>query len=142
MPLVPSPLPSDAAAVSSTPLTVCLDQAPERNHRALSTAIITGSAGLIGSEAARRFHDLGWDVFGVDNDLRATFFGPEASTQWMAESLENDLARYRHVAVDIRDVNAVTKLVRDVSNDLELVVHAAAQPSQTGLRGSLRPTSR
>ncbi len=95
----------------------------------MSTAIVTGSAGLIGSEAARHFHALGWDVFGIDNDLRASFFGAEASTQWMADSLDRDLPRYRHTSIDIRDAEAVTKLVKDVSQDLGLVIHTAAQPS-------------
>ena len=95
----------------------------------MSTAIITGSAGLIGSEAAKHFHGLGWDVVGIDNDMRATFFGAEASTRWMAEGLEADLQRYRHVGIDIRDSSAVAELVKDVSSDLQLVIHAAAQPS-------------
>jgi len=95
----------------------------------LSTAIITGSAGLIGSEAARLFHDLGWDIIGIDNDMRATFFGAEASTRWMAESLDGDLPRYRHVDIDIRDGEGMSKLVRDLPGDLSLVIHTAAQPS-------------
>jgi CDP-paratose 2-epimerase len=95
----------------------------------LSTAIITGSAGLIGSEAARHFHGLGWDIVGIDNDLRASFFGAEASTRWMAERLERDLPRYRHARIDIRDADAVGRLVKEVSADLALLIHTAAQPS-------------
>ncbi len=81
------------------------------------------------TRGAPHFHGLGWDVFGIDNDLRATFFGPEASTQWMADSLDTDLPRYRHTPIDIRDSDAVTKLVQAVSQDLGLVIHTAAQPS-------------
>jgi CDP-paratose 2-epimerase len=95
----------------------------------LSTAIITGSAGLIGSEAARHFDALGWQVFGIDNDMRADFFGPEASTRWMVDRLDAELPRYRHLDVDVRDSSALTRLVREIAGDLELVIHAAAQPS-------------
>jgi CDP-paratose 2-epimerase len=95
----------------------------------MSTVLVTGSAGLIGSEACRHFHDLGWDVVGIDNDMRASFFGPEASTAWMRGRLERELRRYRHVGIDIRDSDAVERLVTDLSGDLELVIHAAAQPS-------------
>jgi len=95
----------------------------------VSTALITGSGGLIGSEAARHFHDLGWDVVGVDNDMRRTFFGDDASTRWMRSELESGLANYRHVDADIRDEGAMTALVRDLAPDLELVIHTAAQPS-------------
>jgi CDP-paratose 2-epimerase len=95
----------------------------------VSTVLITGSGGLIGSEAARHFHDLGWDVVGVDNDMRRTFFGDDASTRWMRNRLESRLPSYRHVDADIRDQHAMTALVRDLARDLELVIHTAAQPS-------------
>lgn len=94
----------------------------------MSTVLITGSAGLIGSEAARHFHDLGWDVIGLDNDMRSTFFGAEASTKWMADRLTAELDRYRHHAVDIRDEAAVARTVGE-TRDLELIIHTAAQPS-------------
>jgi CDP-paratose 2-epimerase len=95
----------------------------------MSTAIVTGSSGLIGSEAVRHFHGLGWDVVGVDNDMRRVFFGPEASTAWMASRLERELANYRHLELDIRDAAAVDGVFRSFASDLELVIHAAAQPS-------------
>jgi CDP-paratose 2-epimerase len=95
----------------------------------LSTILITGSAGLIGSEATRHFHGLGWDVVGVDNDMRQVFFGAEASTQWMSDRLSSDLPGYRHHSLDIRDAAAMDALVRDIANDLKLVIHTAAQPS-------------
>jgi CDP-paratose 2-epimerase len=95
----------------------------------MSTVIVTGSSGLIGSETARHFHELGWDVVGVDNDMRSVFFGREASTAWMASRLDNELANYTHLNIDIRDGAAVRLAFRKVASDLELVVHAAAQPS-------------
>lgn len=95
----------------------------------MSTAIITGSAGLIGAEASRHFHELGWDVVGIDNDMRRVFFGSEASTDWTARRLVQELPRYSHLSMDIRDAESVNRAVRRVSADLGLVIHCAAQPS-------------
>ena len=96
----------------------------------MSVAIITGSAGLIGSEAVRHFAQQGLDVIGVDNDMRSRFFGEEASTSWQRQQLERELgSRYRHVAADIRDQDAIESLFRSVGPELALVVHTAAQPS-------------
>jgi CDP-paratose 2-epimerase len=96
----------------------------------MSIAVITGSAGLIGSEAARHFASLGLEVVGIDNDMRRVFFGDEASTAWQRRRLEKDLSgRYRHHDIDIRDREAVEGLFRRLSRSLGLVVHAAAQPS-------------
>ncbi len=96
----------------------------------MSVVVVTGSAGLVGSEAARYFARKGMDVVGVDNDMRRTFFGPEASTVWQRRSLEEELgARYRHVDRDIRDAPAMEALFREYGAAIELVIHAAAQPS-------------
>ena len=96
----------------------------------MSIALITGSAGLIGSEAARHFAGLGMNVVGVDNDMRRRFFGDEASTLWQQERLREDLGgRYRHVAADIRDSAAMSRLFRRYGRRIALVVHTAAQPS-------------
>lgn len=96
----------------------------------MSIAIVTGSAGLIGSEAARHFAGLGLHVVGVDNDMRATFFGEEASTAWNARRLVTELgSSYTHLALDIRDRAAVDALVKQYGDDLALVMHCAAQPS-------------
>ena len=95
----------------------------------MSVAIITGAGGLIGSEAVSHFHDLGWDVVGIDNDMRSRFFGPEASTSWMVERLENRLERYTHVSADVRDADAINKLFARYGEDIGLIIHTAAQPS-------------
>ena len=73
----------------------------------MSIALVTGSAGLIGSETSKRFHAEGYDIVGVDNDMRAKFFGAEASTALTRTKLEKSLKNYRHEAVDIRDTAAV-----------------------------------
>jgi CDP-paratose 2-epimerase len=96
----------------------------------MSTALVTGSAGLIGSEASLHFASLGMNIVGIDNDMRSVFFGPEASTAWNRERLLRSLgAQYTHRDLDIRDREAVIRLVSDLGPQLSLVVHTAAQPS-------------
>jgi CDP-paratose 2-epimerase len=89
--------------------------------------VVTGSAGLIGSEAARHYDRLGWQVTGVDNNMRRTFFGSDGDTSWQRDALERDCRRYRHAAIDIRDREAVFDLLREVRP--HAVIHCAAQPS-------------
>ncbi len=96
----------------------------------MAVAIITGSAGLIGSESCRYFASQGLDIVGIDNDMRAKFFGPEASTLWQRTQLKSELAdRYLHVDMDIRDDQAIDALFKRFGSDIKLIVHAAAQPS-------------
>lgn len=95
----------------------------------MSIAVITGSAGLIGSEASRHFAKLGMDVVGIDNDMRARFFGAEASTQWNREALQSELKNYTHVEIDIRDFDAIETLFKKYAGDIGVIIHTAAQPS-------------
>src|SRR5689334_3374099 len=96
----------------------------------MSVVIVTGSAGLIGSEASRHFAALGLDVVGIDNDMRRVFFGEDASTQHQRTRLENELGpRYRHVEADIRNDEIINRLFERYGSDIALVIHTAAQPS-------------
>lgn len=96
----------------------------------MSVAIISGSAGLIGSEAARHFAGLGFDVVGIDNDMRRTFFGDDASTRWVVDELTSTLgSRYRHLDLDIRDRAAIAAAFATYGRAIGVVIHAAAQPS-------------
>ena len=95
----------------------------------MRTAVITGSGGLIGSEAVRYFAAAGFDVVGIDNDMRARFFGPSASTRDTSESLKAEFDNFSGFDVDIRDADAVVKVFARHANDLQLVIHTAAQPS-------------
>ncbi len=90
-------------------------------------ALITGSGGLIGSECARVLCGEGWDVVGIDNDMRAQFFGNEGTTRPVVEELISTLPRYRHHAMDIRDRQGVRDLLRHERPDF--IIHTAAQPS-------------
>lgn len=96
----------------------------------MTIALVTGSAGLIGSEATRYFADQGMTVVGIDNNMRQTFFGPEASTHWQLSELKNSLGdRYRHVDGDIRDMDLISRTFSEYGKSIRLVVHTAAQPS-------------
>lgn len=89
--------------------------------------LITGSAGLIGSEAVRHYCKRDYDVVGVDNNMRRYFFGAEASTEWSRDQLERQFLNYHHHALDIRDQGAMEELFRLYK--FSLIIHTAAQPS-------------
>ena len=95
----------------------------------MSCVLITGSAGLIGSETAAFYAQRGHLVVGIDNDMRRTFFGDEASTRWKRDALVHDYVQYQHHDVDIRDRSAVERIFQEYGAEIELVLHAAAQPS-------------
>jgi CDP-paratose 2-epimerase len=95
----------------------------------MSVAIVTGSAGLVGSESVRHFAALGMKVVGVDNNMRAKFFGNEASTEWMRKRLVREVPGYSHHQIDIRDQAEIFRLFEFYKRDIALVIHAAAQPS-------------
>jgi len=89
--------------------------------------IVTGSSGLIGSEVVDYFCKLGWEVHGVDNNMRADFFGPQGDTRWNQTRLKSLHPHFHHHELDIRDRPEVLALLQALRP--ELLVHAAAQPS-------------
>jgi CDP-paratose 2-epimerase len=89
--------------------------------------LVTGSSGLIGSEVVRHFAGRGWRVFGIDNNMRADFFGPAGDTRWNQQRLIADLPDFVHRELDIRDRAEVLRALKEIQPDM--VVHAAAQPS-------------
>ena len=89
--------------------------------------LVTGSSGLIGSEVVDYFCTLGWEVAGVDNNMRADFFGPDGDTRWNQRRLQTRHARFTHHELDVRDRPGVDALIDSVRPSL--IVHAAAQPS-------------
>jgi CDP-paratose 2-epimerase len=95
----------------------------------LRTIIVTGSAGLIGSETVRRFANDSAHVVGIDNDMRAQFFGPEASTKKTREDLIANVRGYTHHNLDIRDAPAITELFKQQRGKIDAIVHTASQPS-------------
>jgi CDP-paratose 2-epimerase len=98
-----------------------------KTMKAMRKLLVTGSSGLIGSEVATYFSHRGWDVHGVDNNMRAFFFGPEGDTRWNQRRLQETLPRFTHHELDIRNRQGVLELIETLRPDA--VVHAAAQPS-------------
>lgn len=95
----------------------------------MKIAIITGSAGLIGSESVSFFSDKFDLIIGIDNNLRQYFFGEDGSTQWNKNKLLEQYANYQHSDIDIRDYESVKKIFEKHGSDIKLVLHTAAQPS-------------
>jgi CDP-paratose 2-epimerase len=92
--------------------------------------LVTGSAGLIGSESVRFFCNLGCTVVGIDNNMRQVFFGADASTEWNRQRLTEEFGdRYIHHQADIRDQEAITEIFKTYNTDIDLIIHTAAQPS-------------
>jgi CDP-paratose 2-epimerase len=89
--------------------------------------LVTGSSGLIGSEMVKYFDQLGWDVHGIDNNMRADFFGPPGDTRWNQHRLEATCRKFHHHEIDVRDRSAICSLVQKLMPDA--VIHTAAQPS-------------
>jgi CDP-paratose 2-epimerase len=93
----------------------------------VKTIIVTGSSGLIGSEAVLHFESLGYRVVGVDNNMRADFFGPQGDTSWNLERLHSATKHFSHVPLDIRDRAGVLRFVEETRP--AAIIHCAAQPS-------------
>ena len=91
------------------------------------TLLVTGSSGLIGSEVVEHFCCLGWEVHGVDNNMRADFFGPQGDTRWNLQRLRTAFPAFKHHEMDIRNRDGAKALLKEIRP--QAVVHAAAQPS-------------
>ena len=95
----------------------------------MNIALITGAGGLIGSESVSFFADKFDLIIGIDNDMRAYFFGKEASTSWSVKSLQDKFSNYKHINADIREYNDLEIIFKEYGKDIKLLVHTAAQPS-------------
>jgi CDP-paratose 2-epimerase len=95
----------------------------------MNIAIVTGSAGLIGSEAVAFLSNKFDVIVGIDNNMRQYFFGIEASTDWNRQNLSEKVSNYEHYNIDIRDVEAIKLVFEKYNSDIKLIVHTAAQPS-------------
>jgi len=89
--------------------------------------LVSGSSGLIGSEVVTHFDALGWEVHGIDNNMRRDFFGSEGDTRWNQKRLEATCRNFSHHELDIRNRDAIMQVIKEIRPDL--IVHAAAQPS-------------
>ncbi|HMK18617.1 MAG TPA: NAD-dependent epimerase/dehydratase family protein [Chitinophagaceae bacterium] len=95
----------------------------------MKIAIITGAAGLIGSEAVNFFSNKFDLIVGIDNNLRKYFFGKEGSIEWNMKRLQDSVSNYKHYDLDIRDNQPMEHLFKEYNSDIKLVLHTAAQPS-------------
>jgi CDP-paratose 2-epimerase len=89
--------------------------------------LVTGSSGLIGSETVQYFDGLGNEILGIDNNMRADFFGPKGDTTWNLDRLRRGTRRFRHFPIDVRDREAIFEFFRE--HRPEAIIHCAAQPS-------------
>jgi CDP-paratose 2-epimerase len=95
----------------------------------MSVIMVTGSCGLIGSETVSFFAEKGFDVVGIDNNMRKSFFGADGSILWNKKRLQKLHKNYRHYFLDIRDQGRINPIFKKFNKDIVLIVHAAAQPS-------------
>ena len=95
----------------------------------MSLAIITGSSGLVCSESLNFFCDKGFEVIGIDNNLRKYFFGQDGSTLWVKKNLQKRNKKFNHYNLDIRNLAALEKIFKRYKNKISLIIHCAAQPS-------------
>ncbi|MFA5345214.1 MAG: GDP-mannose 4,6-dehydratase, partial [Candidatus Omnitrophota bacterium] len=95
----------------------------------MSIVLITGSCGLIGSETVSFFAGKGFDIVGIDNNMRKSFFGADGSILWNKKRLEKSHKNYRHYSIDIRNQRKINSIFKKYNKDIVLTVHAAAQPS-------------
>lgn len=93
----------------------------------MKKVIVTGSSGLIGSEVSKHFHALGYQVYGIDNNQRAYFFGGKGDTRWNQQILEKELKHFIHIELDIRNRQGIIDSIKKIKPDA--IVHTAAQPS-------------
>ena len=95
----------------------------------MSLVLITGSSGLVGSESVNFFSEKGFDVVGIDNNLRKFFFGNDGSTLWVKKALLKNNKRFKHYSTDIRSYEALERIFKKYKKKISLIIHCAAQPS-------------
>ena len=95
----------------------------------MSIALITGSSGLIGSESAYFFSLKGFDIVGIDNNMRQFFFGKDGSTIWQKKKLKENIKSYKHFDTDIRNYVNLEKIFKKYKKKISIIIHCAAQPS-------------
>ncbi len=97
--------------------------------------LITGSCGLVGSESSFYFSKKGYNILGIDNNARKTFFGKEGDITWVKNKLKKNIKNYHHFNIDIRNYTNLKKIFLKYKKNIKLIIHAAAQPSHDWAKG-------
>ena len=92
----------------------------------MSIVLVTGSCGLVGSEASAFFSEKGFDIIGIDNNSRKLFFGKDGDISWVKKKLEKNVKNYKHYNVDISDSDSLKKIFKRYRKNIKLVIHSAA----------------
>ena len=95
----------------------------------MKIALITGSCGLVGSEASIFFSKKGFKILGIDNNTRKSFFGKDGDVSWVKKKLKKNFKNYNHFNLDIRNYKSLEKLFQRYKKNIKIIIHAAAQPS-------------
>tara|TARA_B100002051_G_scaffold266914_1_gene294676 strand:+ start:3053 stop:4099 length:1047 start_codon:yes stop_codon:yes gene_type:complete len=95
----------------------------------MAIVLITGSCGLVGSESSEFFANKGFDIVGIDNNLRRSFFGKDGDINWIKNKLKKNIKNYKHLNTDIRDYKSLEKIFKKYKKNIKLIIHSAAQPS-------------
>ena len=95
----------------------------------MKIALITGSCGLVGSEASIFFAKKGFKIIGIDNNARKFFFGKDGDITWIKSKLKKEVSRYNHLNIDIRNYNSLEKIFKKYKKKINVIIHCAAQPS-------------
>ena len=95
----------------------------------MSIALITGSCGLVGSESSLFFSKKGFDIIGIDNNARKSFFGKDGDITWVKSKLKKEIKNYYHFNADIRNYNSIKKIFTKFKKKISVIIHCAAQPS-------------
>ena len=95
----------------------------------MALVLITGSCGLVGSESTTFFSKKGFDILGIDNNSRKSFFGKDGDITWVKKKMINNIKSYKHFNLDIRNYKSLEKIFKKYKKRIKLVIHSAAQPS-------------
>ena len=95
----------------------------------MAVVLITGSCGLVGSEASEFFSKKGFEILGIDNNSRKSFFGKDGDVNWIKNRLEKNFKFYKHFNIDITNYKGLEKIFKKYKKNISLIIHAAAQPS-------------
>ena len=95
----------------------------------MALVLITGSCGLVGSESSYFFSQKGFDILGIDNNSRKSFFGKDGDISWIKKKMTNNIKNYKHFNLDITNYKSLEKVFKKYKKRIKLVIHSAAQPS-------------